>query len=69
MQVSFQKKSFTFKCNLQNNSPKDIENQIYLFQDKNNSNIPNIVSLEKFFLPLNKKFENLKKETNKKSYK
>jgi len=61
----FRKKVLLLSATLQNNSPKDIENQIYLFQDNNNSNIPNIVSLEKFFAPLKSSFNNLKKETNK----
>jgi len=56
----FRKKVILLTATLQNNSPIDIANQIYLFQDKNSSNIPNIISLEKFFNPLISQFNSIK---------
>jgi len=56
----FRKKVILLSATLQNNSPLDIANQIYLFQDKNNSNIPNIVSLGNFFAPHIATFKTLK---------
>jgi hypothetical protein len=58
----FRKKVLLLSATLQNNSPVDIANQIYLFQDRNSSNLPNIVSLEKFFAPHIKTYKNLKDE-------
>ncbi|OSS40259.1 Superfamily II DNA/RNA helicase [Christiangramia flava JLT2011] len=45
-----------------NNHPSDIENQIYLFQDKRNSNLPSIKDLQGFFQPLKDEYDDLKKE-------
>ena len=45
-----------------NNHPSDIENQVYLFQDKRNSNLPTIKDLQSFFAPLKEEYDNLKKE-------
>jgi len=56
----FRKKVLLMSATLQNNSPKDIANQVYLFQDRNGSTLPNIISLEKFFKPLIKEFDGLK---------
>ena len=39
----FRKKVLLLSATLQNNTPADIANQIYLFQDKNNSNLPYIL--------------------------
>lgn len=61
----FRKKVLLLSATLQNNSPEDIANQIYLFQDRNESNLPHIVSLEKFFAPHIKAFNALKHETDK----
>lgn len=46
-----QKKIALLSATPQRNSPKDILNQICLFQDKNNSHIENITNLEKAFRP------------------
>ena len=62
--IPFRKQVILLTATLQNNSPLDIANQIYLFQDKNNSNLPNIVSLEKFFNPLISEFKQLKENDN-----
>lgn len=45
-----------------NNHPSDIENQVYLFQDKRNSNLPTLKDLQTFFAPLKEEYDNLKKE-------
>ncbi|MDO8127099.1 MAG: helicase-related protein, partial [Candidatus Brocadiales bacterium] len=42
-----------------NNSPKDILSQIKFFQNARKSTIPNLSDLEKFFLALHKKLNNL----------
>jgi superfamily II DNA or RNA helicase len=60
----FRKKVLLLSATLQNNTPEDIANQVYLFQDRNGSTLPTEVSLEKFFSPLIKKFKALKKETD-----
>lgn len=45
-----------------NNHPSDIENQVYLFQDKRNANLPTIKDLQSFFNPLKEEYDNLKKD-------
>lgn len=45
-----------------NNHPSDIENQVYLFQDKRNSNLPTVKDLQSFFAPLKEEYDKLKKE-------
>ena len=45
-----------------NNRPQDIENQLYLFQDKRNSTLENIRNLQAYFKPLNEKYKKLSKE-------
>jgi len=67
--LPFRKKVLLLSATLQNNSPQDIANQIYLFQDRNSSNIPNIISLEKFFSEKIAKFKTLKTEKNKEKVK
>lgn len=42
-----------------NNRPQDIENQLYLFQDKRNSTLENIRNLQDYFKPINEKYEKL----------
>jgi len=59
--MPFRKKVLLVSATIQNNTPEDIANQIYLFQDKNGSNLPHLVSLEKFFSPLISSHRNLKK--------
>ena len=44
-----------------NNRPQDIENQLYLFQDKRNSTLENIRNLQEYFKPKNKLYEGLAK--------
>ena len=46
---------------LVNNYTSDIENQIYLFQPKHNSNIVGVKNLEGFFASLNGKLKGLEK--------
>jgi superfamily II DNA/RNA helicase len=45
-----------------NNHPADIENQIYLFQDKRNAKLPSIKDLQAFFTPLKEEYDELKKD-------
>lgn len=45
-----------------NNHPADIENQIYLFQDKRNATLPSVKDLQAFFTPLKDEYDELKKE-------
>lgn len=46
----------------QNNSPKDLEQQIYLFRDKRDTAIVESQSLERFFKAINEQFDKLNKE-------
>jgi superfamily II DNA or RNA helicase len=45
-----------------NNHPADIENQVYLFQDKRNANLPAVKDLQQFFTPLKEEYDKLKKD-------
>jgi len=50
-----------------NNKPEDIENQLYLFQDKRNSTLENIRNLQTYFKPINEKYEKLAYELREKN--
>lgn len=45
-----------------NNHPADIENQVYLFQNKRNSTLPAVKDLQHFFAPLKEEYDRLKKD-------
>lgn len=45
-----------------NNRPQDIENQLYLFQDRRNSTLENIRNLQEYFKPKNQLYEALAKD-------
>ncbi|MBU2492382.1 MAG: restriction endonuclease subunit R [Bacteroidetes bacterium] len=45
-----------------NNRPQDIENQLYLFQDRRNSTLENIRNLQAYFKPINEKYKRLAAE-------
>ncbi len=45
-----------------NNRPQDIENQLYLFQDRRNSTLENIRNLQAYFKPINEKYKRLSAE-------
>jgi len=45
-----------------NNRPQDIENQLYLFQDRRNSTLENIRNLQEYFKPINDQYKKLSKE-------
>jgi superfamily II DNA or RNA helicase len=45
-----------------NNRPQDIENQLYLFQDKRNSTLENIRNLQEYFKPINEQYKKLAAE-------
>jgi len=45
-----------------NNRPQDIENQLYLFQDKRNSTLENVRNLQDYFKPLNEQYKKLAAE-------
>ena len=42
-----------------NNRPQDIENQLYLFQDRRNSTLENIRNLQEYFKPINDQYKKL----------
>jgi len=42
-----------------NNRPQDIENQLYLFQDRRNSTLENIRNLQEYFKPINDQYKRL----------
>lgn len=42
-----------------NNRPQDIENQLYLFQDRRNSSLENIRNLQDYFKPINEQYKKL----------
>lgn len=45
-----------------NNRPQDIENQLYLFQDRRNSTLENIRNLQDYFKPINEQYKKLASE-------
>jgi len=45
-----------------NNRPQDIENQLYLFQDKRNSTLESISNLQEYFKPINDQYQKLASE-------
>lgn len=45
-----------------NNRPQDIENQLYLFQDRRNSTLENIRNLQEYFKPINEQYKKLASE-------
>jgi superfamily II DNA or RNA helicase len=45
-----------------NNRPSDIENQLYLFQDRRNSTLENIRNLQDYFKPINDQYKKLASE-------
>ncbi len=45
-----------------NNSPADIENQLYLFQDKRNSTLERVRNLQDYFKPVKDKYKKLASE-------
>ncbi|MFQ3580135.1 MAG: helicase-related protein, partial [Bacteroidales bacterium] len=47
-----------------NNRPQDIENQLYLFQDRRNSTLENIRNLQEYFKPINEQYKKLAYEKN-----
>jgi len=42
-----------------NNRPQDIENQLYLFQDRRNSTLESIRNLQEYFKPINEQYKKL----------
>ena len=47
-----------------NNRPQDIENQLYLFQDRRNSTLENIRNLQEYFKSINEQYKKLASENN-----
>jgi superfamily II DNA or RNA helicase len=45
-----------------NNRPEDIENQLYLFQDRRYGTIENVRNLQEYFKPINKNYKELSAE-------
>ncbi len=62
-EICYGKKIILISATPINNYTSDIENQIYLFQPKHNSNIVGIKNLEGFFASLNGKLKGLEKGT------
>ncbi len=58
-----QKKLMLLSATPQNNEPNDIAHQLYLFQNQNNSNIPNLLKLKAFFDAQNSKYKKIIKDT------
>lgn len=56
------KKVILLSATPQNNSPEDIRNQIYLFQDSRNCNIGTHKNLESFFSSIIKEYNQIKEE-------
>ncbi|HOF17209.1 MAG TPA: helicase-related protein [Bacteroidales bacterium] len=48
-----------------NNRPQDIENQLYLFQDRRNSTFENVRNLQEYFTPKNNHYEVLARNLSK----
>lgn len=59
---STRKKVILLSATPQNNSPQDLEQQIYLFRDKRDTAIVENQSLERFFKTINEQFDKLNKE-------
>lgn len=47
-----------------NNRPQDIENQLYIFQDRRNSTLENIRNLQDYFKPINDQYKKLASAKN-----
>ena len=62
-EICYGKKVVLISATPINNYTSDIENQIYLFQPKHNSNIVGVKNLEGFFASLNGKLKGLEKGT------
>lgn len=62
-EICYGKKVVLISATPINNYTSDIENQIYLFQPKHNSNIVGVKNLEGFFASLNGKMKGLEKGT------
>lgn len=58
----YRKKVILISATPLNNRPQDIENQLYLFQDKRNSTLENIRNLQDYFKPLNEQYKKLSAE-------
>jgi len=61
----YQKKIMLLSATPQNNEPMDIANQLYLFQNQNNSTIPNLLKLKSFFDSKNSEYKEIIKDTKK----
>lgn len=59
---SYLKKVILISATPQNNSPEDLANQIYLFQDKRSSLVSEVRHLDDFFSKITKKYNQLKKD-------
>lgn len=55
----FRKKVILISATPLNNRPQDIENQLYLFQDRRNSTLENIRNLQEYFKPINEQYKKL----------
>ncbi|TAE08618.1 MAG: restriction endonuclease subunit R [Bacteroidetes bacterium] len=60
------KKVILISATPMNNRPQDIENQLYLFQDKRNSTLESTRNIQEYFKPINKKYEDFTKKLKQK---
>lgn len=67
--ISKNKKVILLSATPQNNSPKDLANQIYLFQDKRASSIDGMINLEAFFNEKGKEYEDIRSKLKNKTIK
>ena len=58
----YKKKVILISATPLNNRPQDIENQLYLFQDRRNSTLENISNLQVYFKPINEEYKKLSSE-------
>jgi len=57
--AQFEKKVILISATPLNNRPRDIANQLYLFQDKRDSTIPSFPNLENFFAKIYKEYQDI----------
>lgn len=60
----YKKKVILISATPLNNRPQDIENQMYLFQDRRNSTLENIRNLQEYFKPINDQYKKLSSQKN-----
>jgi len=59
------KKVILISATPMNNRPKDIENQLYFFQDKRNSTLEGVRNIQEYFKDINKKYDEISAQLKK----